>query len=415
MKLRLPLYAQILGWFFMNLVLLGVVFLLFVRMQFHVGADWLLTFGAGDRIDALAEGVLSDLRSGGRDQWAGILQRAAEPYGVDLGLVSGDPRGGGIGMTNLPPLIRERVMQRGGGPPGGRPPRRGPPLQGPGERERGPGGRGPLDGFGPPGGGGGGYPKFMARTEDPTRYWVVVRLPIPESPGGRPAPGALVIASASLSGGGLLFDVTPWVSVAGAIVLLSALFWIPFVHGVTRSVSQLTRATEQIAQGQFEVRLGSDRRDELGSLAGSVNRLAGRLSGYVTGQKRFLGDIAHELCAPLARLQMTMGILEQRVDPGVAETLQDAQQEVQEMSLLVNELLSFSKAGLEARESGLQRVELLPLVQRVVDRESPGGEGVTVGVPEGLWCAAHPELLSRALGNLLRNAIRYAGGAGAIT
>ena len=42
MKLHFPLYAKILLWFFLNLLLLGMVFYGCFRIQFHVGLDSLL-------------------------------------------------------------------------------------------------------------------------------------------------------------------------------------------------------------------------------------------------------------------------------------------------------------------------------------------------------------------------------------
>ena len=42
MKLKLPLYAKILFWFFLNLVFLGVVFLVVARVQFRFGLDSLI-------------------------------------------------------------------------------------------------------------------------------------------------------------------------------------------------------------------------------------------------------------------------------------------------------------------------------------------------------------------------------------
>ena len=198
------------------------------------------------------------------------------------------------------------------------------------------------------------------------------------------------------------------------MLLLSVLFWFPFVRGITRSISQLTQATEQIAEGRFDVRVSPRRQDELGSLALSVNRMAERLAGFVTGQKRFLGDIAHELCAPLARLQMVIGILEQRADPASRSVVADAGDEVKEMSGLVNELLSFSKAGMKPQDVRCESVALAALAARVVERENGAGR-VKVAVEEGLSAMAEPELLSRALANLVRNALRYAGDSGPIT
>ena len=76
----------------------------------------------------------------------------------------------------------------------------------------------------------------------------------------------------------------------------------------------MTEATAAVAEGQFDVRLETARGDELGRLGGSINQMTGRLRDYVDGQKRFLGDVAHELRSPLGRMQVALGILERKID-----------------------------------------------------------------------------------------------------
>jgi two-component system sensor histidine kinase CpxA len=170
----------------------------------------------------------------------------------------------------------------------------------------------------------------------------------------------------------------------------------------------MTRATEKIAQGQFDVRVSIPRRDELGQLGTAVNRMAERLEGLVNGQKRFLGDTAHELCTPLARIQMAIGILEQRSDASSQSYVEDVREEVQHMSDLVAELLSFSKASL-AKELKLRPVSLHTVVEQAVQRESRHDATVEVEVPPELEVLADADLLQRAIANLVRNAIHHAG------
>ena len=143
--------------------------------------------------------------------------------------------------------------------------------------------------------------------------------------------------------------------------------------------------------------------------------MAGRLGEYVTGQKRFLGDIAHELCSPLARMEMALGILDQRADPAQRDYVDDVREEVRAMSALVNELLSFSKAGLRTKDLELRAVPLAELCARVIAREAQGKADIIVNVGAALSVLADPDLLARALGNVLRNAVRYAGDAGPVT
>jgi len=170
-----------------------------------------------------------------------------------------------------------------------------------------------------------------------------------------------------------------------------------------------------MAQGQFGVRVDTDRRDELGRLGESLNHMAGRLGEYVTGQKRFLGDIAHELCSPLARMEMALGVLEHQATEKQQGYVTDVREEVRQMSSLVNELLSFSKAGLRAKDIELRAVPLAELCARVITREAQGKSDIAVNADAALKVLADPDLLARAIGNVLRNAVRYAGDAGPIT
>jgi two-component system sensor histidine kinase CpxA len=402
MQVRFPLYAKILLWFLLNVLFLGAVFYAFIGLQFHIGLDSLLLARTGDRIQAVADIIATELGNEPANQWDNVLQRFGSAYKVTLLLFRPDGSQAAGQRIQLPPDVMPRVGDRRGGPPnfGGRGPR--------GSR-----GTNPPPDFpspAPPLG-----PRFTARTEDPTRYWVGVRIFVPDAERQRSGPMTLVAMSHSLWGGGLFFDPMPWVAVGAGVVFLSVLFWFPLVRGVTRSISQVTKATERIAEGRFDARVDANRGDELGRLGQAINQMAARLDGFVTGQKRFLGDIAHELCSPLARIQVALGILEQRANKSQEAYVEDVHTEVQNMSDLVNELLSFSKASLKAGAIALQPVNLLEIVSQAIHREAGGEEKINVEVAEEIFVLAHRELLLRSLANLVRNAVRYAGKHGPIT
>ena len=384
MKLRFPLFAKIFLWFFLNLVLLGGGLYVFFRLQFRVGLDSLLAGQAGERLESVSRLIADELRVVPREEWTVVLQRFDAAYNLQFALYHPDgAQQAGIPLA-LPADVTRRLREVGP------PPRPAPP---PDERERERSPRRP-------------HPKFMTRTANPATYWVGIRIPTNERRPDAP-PLFLVAKSPSLSGGGLFFDYKPWLLVGGGAVLLSVLFWLPLIRGITRTVRQMTRATEQVAEGQFDVRVNESRRDELGRLGGAINRMTGRLNGFVTGQKRFLGDVAHELCSPLARIQVALGILEQRADEKQHATVEDVREEVQHMSALVIELLSFSKAGLQQQAIALQPVPLAELARSVVAREA--ADQVRVEIASELAVLADPGLLGRALANLIRNALRYTG------
>ncbi len=430
MKIRFPLYARILLWFFLNLVFLAVVFFAFLKIQFHLGLDSLLMGQAGDRIQAVSEVISFELNAAPKASWSAILERFSSAYQVQFFLFRNDGVQAAGDSIVLPPEVQSKFGERRGpmwqperqpGPP--QEPRSSrPPPNGEADDER--GRRRPPEESRPnrppqtqpPGSPGFGQrARFMLHTSSPSRYWVFVRVPVLDREQQRPIPVTLIAVSNSIRGGGLFFDFLPWVGVGLGVVFVSVLFWVPLVRGITRSLSQLTHATEQISEGRFEARVEAGRRDELGRLGQAVNRMAMRLAGFVSGQKRFLGDIAHELCSPIARIQVALGILEQRADASQKAYVEDVREEVQHMSGLVNELLSFSKAGLQQKEIKLEPVNLADLARRVVAREAADATRIEIQIDEALQAQAEPELLSRALANLVRNALRYAGQAGPIT
>lgn len=411
MKLRFPLFAKILLWFFLNLLLLGAVFYGFFHIQFRVGLDSLLAGQAGERIESLCQVIGYELKDAPIATWTDVLERFNTAYGVRFFLfrpngtqTAGEP-------VTLPAEVANRLNEFGPAPrptppeQADRPPRPRRDDVPPPRRDNTPPPRietGPRRA----------HPKFMVRTSNPVRYWVGVRLPVGERSRPDLPPQVLLVMSDTLSGGGLFFDFKPWVIIGFGAMIFSVLFWLPLIRGITRSVSQMTHATAQVAEGQFDVRVDETRRDELGRLGGAINRMSGRLTGFVTGQKRFLGDVAHELCSPLARIQMALGILEQRADEKQRTAVEDVREEVQQMSQIINELLSFSKAGLREKEIQLQAVALAELARRVVAREAGDTGQVQIQIADNLRALAEPDLLARALANLIRNALRYAGHAG---
>jgi two-component system sensor histidine kinase CpxA len=421
MKARLSLSSKIFILAFINVVLLAGVFLVFARFQFHVELHSLLFGPAQDRVLSVARELALELEQTPADSRTGLLGRYAHNYGVDFYLF--DNNGPEIAgrEVNLPEDVREQ-LQRGSAPPGREPPPRfddrppppeeaGPPGPPPeGRRGRKPEKR-PEDRHGdnPRGG--------MFQVSADNLYWVGARIPVPESGSDEVRRGTLIMAAPSFYGTPLFFDFKPWLAALCAAIGIFLLCWLPFIRNLTAAISRVTRATEQIAQGNFDhQQLPEDRSDELGQLSGAINRMAARLSGFVLGQKRFLGDIAHELCAPIARIQFGLGILEQRAqDNDQRAAVEDVQEEMRQMSNLVSELLSFSKAGMEAKHKPLQTVDANAIARQAIAREAADNPAVRLQTGEPVMAMADPDYLVRALANLVRNAVRYAGEAGPIT
>jgi len=437
-KLRLPLYARILGLFLLNVLVIAAAFVVVFHMQSSLGLDSFLAGQANQRVRALSDVVIRELQESSAAELEGVLERFSESFGLDLYVfavngeqLAGDP-------VVLPPEIERTLRRQGprrGAAPGEDPAPLRDPLAGVPPQEPPPPQDGPLPplqpeppfrrgnpegnrGFGPGPRGPEGRvllsPGFFIKTTDPTRYWAG-RFFLARQVRTRAQVHVLFIVSNSITGHGLFFDFTPWIAAGCGGLLLSALIWLPFVRSITRSVGQMTRTTEEISVGRFDARVGAKRGDELGRLSEAINHMAGRLEGFVNGQRRFLGDIAHELCSPLARIQTALGILEQRAEARDQPYVKDLQEEAEHMAQLVGELLSFSKASMDRSRVPLQPIPLIEVVANAVRREQVEGMEIRRDVPGDLLAEANAELLQRAVANLLRNAIRHAGSAGPIS
>jgi two-component system sensor histidine kinase CpxA len=410
MRIQLPLYGKILAWFFLNLVAVVAVLLALFNAQFHFNLDWLLATGARERLESVRDLIVGELETTPPDDWVRVMERYSEAQHVRFALF--DDNGGALvgGFSELPAEVHKRIVER---PPFGRfrrPEDRNapPPPPSPNTTVATPP---PGPEFPTPSPGRRGWPRpqlrALMRTVNPTCYWLLASARLDNPMVGEPMRVVLVVRSDTVSAGGLILDPKPWIAVGIGVVVFSLCFWLPLIRGITRTIGKMMMATRQIADGRFDVRIGHKRNDELGALSESIDQMAVRLDGLVTGQKRFLGDIAHELCSPLARLQMALGILEQRASGDQAEFVKSATEKAEQISALVGELLSFSKASFGASAVAIRPVQVLDAVKQAIQREVTNNADVQVDVPSDLQVAADVDLLVRALGNLIRNAIRH--------
>ena len=391
MRRKLPIFVKVLAWLAVNVLVLVLLVLGFLHTQFQLSLGWMLAGSAGGRIETLGDSLTDELTPLPEKEWARVLARYDAAYGVTFALFNRDGvQEVGPPLTLpaevLPRLVDKRRVER--------------PQQ---RRPSGPAMRRPADA--PP------KPRFLLRAGNPARYWAGIHVDLEF--GADPKPLTLVMVSNSITGGGLFFDLWPWMGLAAVALLCSALVWLPFVRGLTRSIHKLNGAARRIAEGHFSDRVTENRRDELGELSGSVNAMAEQLGRYVQEQRRITADVAHELCSPIARMQMALGVVEQRSTPDQQNYLKKLDAELQHMAKLVEEILTFSKAETLARRDKPEDIHLPSLVAQVVAREGQGSE-IEVSVPENLHVVTLREALDRALGNVLRNAVRYAGGAGPI-
>ena len=180
-------------------------------------------------------------------------------------------------------------------------------------------------------------------------------------------------------------------------------------------VRQLKVALSELPQRQWQTQLSSDmtgRRDEFGALARSFNQMAQQVYQAIVSQRRLLHDVSHELRSPLARLQLLTGLVRQHpADLDLA--LEKIEAEAVRLDQLVGEILTFSRLESGEVQPQIVTVPVHELLESICDDAALEADNrqqqLVLEQNPPAWVQADAELLFRALENVVRNAIKYAG------
>jgi two-component system, OmpR family, sensor histidine kinase CpxA len=153
------------------------------------------------------------------------------------------------------------------------------------------------------------------------------------------------------------------------------------------------------------------RRDELGNLARDFDIMAAQIERLMSAQRRFVAEVSHELGAPLTRLHLALALLRRQFRGKNNPELERIERETDNLSNLVQQLLLL--AGLDAGRfpaESLTPVSPRSLCKSIIEDanfEAAHANCVTGGTRQNAVLLAYPQLLRRAIDNVLRNAIRY--------
>lgn len=194
------------------------------------------------------------------------------------------------------------------------------------------------------------------------------------------------------------------------------LILLPLWLGVRSGLAPLNRLSRLLAQRRPEdlSPLALDLRyRELQPLLGSLQGLFARLRGHLERERAFVEDAAHELRTPMALIGTQAHVLKRAVSE--AEREQAGRQldaAVERASHLVQQLLALARME-AATEPALQQLDAAEWLreQLLVHMAAADQAGIELSLdaPDHLWLQTEPQALASIVGNLVENALRYAG------
>ncbi|GGP43862.1 two-component sensor histidine kinase [Shewanella saliphila] len=199
---------------------------------------------------------------------------------------------------------------------------------------------------------------------------------------------------------------------AGFAIFLSGLLCGLLAWYLSKPLRSLRLSANALAKGDLANRVDAataNRRDEMGQLAIAFNGMADAIETMVNNQQRLMGDISHELRTPLTRLQLSLALARKKGQHSTE--LDRIEYEALQQEALISELLTLSRVRLNASEKRLT-AELTETLSQVLDdaefEAEQQGKQLLINIDESISFEHLPKTLSRAIENLLRNAIRYA-------
>ncbi|SDL37054.1 heavy metal sensor kinase [Maridesulfovibrio ferrireducens] len=186
-------------------------------------------------------------------------------------------------------------------------------------------------------------------------------------------------------------------------------------------VKEITKTAQEIGEHDLSQRIKIKTKDELGELSTVLNKMIGRIERAFQRQTEFTADASHELRAPLAVIQAeaTLTLEKERDAETYRKALEIIAQESNEMSLVINQLLTLARADAGKEHLEFKSIDMAEFISAVCDdiailcREK---EVILKLCSLGkVFVYGEKSSLRRLLVNILSNAIRYTPKGGVIS
>ena len=211
-----------------------------------------------------------------------------------------------------------------------------------------------------------------------------------------------------------------WQILSGQWVILlttlavSSLFCLLLSAYLVAPIRQLQTAARRVARGDFDTLVSPQvtrRKDEIGQLGHDFNTMSQQLNDLVGAQKRLLMDVSHELRSPLTRLQIALALARKKT--GDTDPEHDRiELEIGRLDRLIGQVIQWSRLDNRLTGEEMQWIELSALITDLIADTHYEAKAMDkeVLLVQSVVChfQGNVSILSSAIENIIRNAIRFA-------
>ena len=198
-----------------------------------------------------------------------------------------------------------------------------------------------------------------------------------------------------------------------SIIMLTLLSFLLARH-ITDPITKLRKATREFATGNLGARVSETlgkRQDEIAQLGLDFDQMTSQIQNLIKDRQQLLRDISHELRSPLARLFVALEISKNKASEDVMPSLQRIDLEAERLNFLIGEILLLNRLETGPNLRICKSVDLSDLIHLIGEDANFEAQSRNVSVvitsTSVIKIHGYPEMLHRAIENVVRNAIRH--------
>lgn len=187
-------------------------------------------------------------------------------------------------------------------------------------------------------------------------------------------------------------------------------------------IEELARGILEISKGDLSFRVPLRSKDELGSLASNINRMATALQGTMEEERRaertkneLITNVSHDLRTPLTIIMGYLRLLKDKhyeTEKQADNYLQIVFGKSEKLKYLIDDLFEYTKLSNQNIQMNLERICINELMEQLTEElvtyaEENGLELYKEFTPEKIFVEVDPQKMIRVFENLLSNAVKY--------
>lgn len=203
-------------------------------------------------------------------------------------------------------------------------------------------------------------------------------------------------------------------------ILVVVLISFYFARYLAKPITQLKEAALDISKGNLDREIHLKRSDEFGTLAQSLNQMAGtlkadneKLKALNEKQNQFFADITHEIRNPLHSISGSLEMIEMEgiSDEKKEQYHQVARRQIQRITRLFEDIKTLQRYEYDESFINKKEFDLKGLIDGVVEVHKPFAVEKNLSIKnklkKSITVHADPDKIEQVLDNLVSNAIKY--------